>query len=341
MSAKISAFLFLVLAACSATASRPEMDTSRPSRTFGFVYNAAVGELPDGAREVRIWIPIPVDTLDQTIENVHVTGLSGNTGFDLPSAELEHGDVESAKGSVRWSVHDIANGGGRTLCITSAGPVELQMTFDVTRYETKGGGKATQAELSENLAPDRMIPLDGKVSKMALELPFEKDARDMGHDLYLHVLGRMKYDKPDGQPWGRGDAEWACDSRYGNCTDFHSYFMGLARTKGIPARFEIGFSVPGGDEAEKDVAGYHCWAFFWSGDTWVPVDISEADKHPEKADYFFGTLDYDRVTLTVGRDLVLVPAPAAGTINFLVNPYVEVDGKPWTKVTKSFKRLRR
>jgi transglutaminase-like putative cysteine protease len=333
--------LLLLPAACRAAETRPEIDRSRPSRTFGFVYQAAVEELPEGAREVRTWVPIPVDTLDQTIDNVRVTGLSGNTAFELPPALLEQVEADGEKGGVRWSVHDLRSGTGRTLCLTTAGPVELQLTFDVTRYETEGGGKPSKAELADALASDTLIPLDGKVSKTALELPSEQDPLGTGHDLYVHVLERMKYDKPDGQPWGRGDAEWACDSRYGNCTDFHSYFMGLARTKGIPARFEIGFSVPGGDEAEKEVSGYHCWAFFWSGDRWVPVDISEADKHPEKADYFFGTLDYDRVTMTEGRDLELEPAPAAGRLNFLVHPYVEVDGKPWAKVTKSFKRLRR
>ena len=331
----------ILLAACRSAETRPEVDLSRPSRTFGFVYKAAVSELPEGAREVRTWVPIPVDTLDQTIDNVRVTGLAGNTSFEIPAAELEQGDVDGSKGDVRWNVNDLRSGTGRTLCVTTSGPVEVELTFDVTRFETQGGGKASKQQLAEDLAPDALIPLDGKVAKMAQELPSEKDALDTGHELYTHVLDRMKYDKPDGQPWGRGDAEWACDSRYGNCTDFHSYFMGLARTKGIPARFEIGFSVPGGDEAEKELTGYHCWAFFWSGERWVPVDISEADKHPEKADYFFGTLDYDRVTMTEGRDLVLDPAPAAGTVNFLVHPYVEVDGKPWAKVTKTFKRLRR
>jgi transglutaminase-like putative cysteine protease len=150
----------------------------------------------------------------------------------------------------------------------------------------------------------------------------------------------MKYDKPEGDKgWGRGDAEWACDAKFGNCTDFHSYFMGLARTKGMPARFEMGFSIPGGEEKEAKVGGYHCWAYVWiDGHGWMPVDISEADKNPAKAEYFFGTLDADRVTMTGGRDLTLEPAPASGKQNFLVYPLAEVDGKK-VDVTRAFKRI--
>jgi hypothetical protein len=43
----------------------------------------------------------------------------------------------------------------------------------------------------------------------------------------------------------------------------------------------------------------------------VPVDISEAWKHQEKHDYFFGAHDVNRVQFTQGRDLRLAPAPGA------------------------------
>jgi hypothetical protein len=61
----------------------------------------------------------------------------------------------------------------------------------------------------------------------------------------------------------------------------------------------------------------------------VPVDISEADKDPSLKDYYFGRLTENRVTFSVGRDLVLVPKQAGEPLNFFVHPYVEVDGKPW------------
>ena len=126
-----------------------------------------------------------------------------------------------------------------------------------------------------------------------------------------------------------------CDAKHGNCTDFHSLFISLARAEGIPARFEIGFPVPGG--AEGTIPGYHCWAeFFVNGVGWVPVDISEAWKDPKKHDYFFGALDANRVQFTIGRDLTLQPKQDGGPLNYFIYPYVEVDGKPFDGIEKRF-----
>jgi transglutaminase-like putative cysteine protease len=320
-----------------------KLDASRPQRSFRFVYTAAVPTVPGGAKQVRLWIPVPLDTPDQTITNLEFKAKNsggaqaGYSATAAKPAELKDGDM----GMVKWSFHDIGGGFGRSVCVESPGkPVEVELAFDVTRYETKGGGKASPEELAELKQPDKMIPLDGKVAAIAAGMKLPSDPKAAVRSLYDHTLERMKYDKPDGDKgWGRGDAEWACDARFGNCTDFHSYFMGLARVKGLPARFEMGFSIPGGAEKESKVGGYHCWAYVWlDGQGWMPVDISEADKRADKADYFFGTLDADRVTMTGGRDLTLTPAPAAGTLNFFIYPHAEVDGQR-VEATKSFKRI--
>jgi transglutaminase-like putative cysteine protease len=50
----------------------------------------------------------------------------------------------------------------------------------------------------------------------------------------------MKYDK-SGTGWGHGDTLRASDSKHGNCTDFRSVFISMARAEKIPARFQIGF----------------------------------------------------------------------------------------------------
>ena len=70
----------------------------------------------------------------------------------------------------------------------------------------------------------------------------------------------------------------------------------------------------------------------------MPVDISEADKHPELKQYYYGNLTENRVTFTVGRDIDLVPKQSGEALNYFVYPYVEVDGQPWPmdKIEKKF-----
>lgn len=298
-----------------AASASPAPDEKRTSRTFEFVYTASIDEVPADAKQTRLWIPLPVSTLDQRIEDVKITA------------------------SHDYTVEPIENGIGKAVCVTSPGkPIQVEARYTVTRYETRGGGKASRDELERDLKADKSIPLRGKVGTVAASLKTSDQPKKAARELYDHTLDHMRYDKPDGGAWGRGDAEWACESGYGNCTDFHSYFMGLSRSKGIPARFEMGFSIPPvGAEKTTPIKGYHCWAFFWDESAgWVPVDISEADKDPKKTDYYFGTLDEHRVTMTGGRDVTLKPSPAKGPLNFFIYPYAEADGVELTKVSRSF-----
>ena len=145
----------------------------------------------------------------------------------------------------------------------------------------------------------------------------------------------FRYDKT-GTGWGRGDAVWACDAKHGNCTDFHSPFIGMLRADDIPARFDIGFPLPENKD-KGDISGYHCWAEFYASKIgWIPVDISEAWKAKEKENYFFGSVDANRVKFSTGRDITLSPKQDGPPLNYFVYPYVEVDGKPYEAVGKQF-----
>jgi transglutaminase-like putative cysteine protease len=187
------------------------------------------------------------------------------------------------------------------------------------------------------LQPDSKVPIDGKPLELikGKELPMNQEAA--AHVLYDVVRNHMRYSK-EGTGWGQGDAVWACDSKYGNCTDFHSLFISLARSQKIPAKFEIGFPLPE-KRGASEIPGYHCWAFFKPKDEgWIPVDISEAWKNPKMQDYYFGNLTEDRVTFSTGRDIDLVPKQDGKPLNFFIYPYVEVDGKPYAadKIQKKF-----
>src|SRR5207248_2914499 len=153
--------------------------------------------------------------------------------------------------------------------------------------------------------------------------------------IYEYVFHNMKYDKT-GTGWGRGDTLYACDAKKGNCTDFHSLFLSMARSQGIPARFEIGFPLPP-DKTSGEVAGYHCWSDFYIDRIgWIPVDISEAWKHQEKHDYFFGAHDANRVQFSMGRDIVLSPPQQGEPRNYFVYPYVELGGREYPNVANKF-----
>jgi hypothetical protein len=69
---------------------------------------------------------------------------------------------------------------------------------------------------------------------------------------------------------------------------------------------------------------------------WVPVDISEAWKHPDRRAYFFGANDANRLQFTVGRDMGLDPPPSGPPLNYFVYPYVEVGGQKYPDLVQNF-----
>ena len=134
--------------------------------------------------------------------------------------------------------------------------------------------------------------------------------------------------------FGNGNSIYACDIGVGNCTDYHSYFMSLARTLEVPVRFHMGFPIP--LDNEGIINGYHCWAdYFVKGEGWFPIDISEADKNENLKDYFFGTIDNNRVDMMVGRDFIL-DGYDNGSLNLFIYPILEIDDQVSSNFSKKF-----
>jgi transglutaminase-like putative cysteine protease len=197
-----------------------------------------------------------------------------------------------------------------------------------------GGPSAVQ--LAQWLKPDRLVPIDGLIGELSRkQTQGLADPLAKARAIYDYVEATMRYDKT-GTGWGRGDAVFACDNHRGNCTDFHSLFIGMARAAGIPAKFEIGFPLPP-DRHEGEIPGYHCWAEFYTPKLgWVPVDASEAWQNPSRRDYYFGSHDPDRVQFTIGRDIRLNPPQQAAPLNYFIYPYAEIDGRPFDAVEHRF-----
>jgi transglutaminase-like putative cysteine protease len=286
------------------------------SRTFAIEYTAQVKDIPAGAKKLRVWAPVPQDTAVQSIQNLSFTEPAPRLG-----TEQKYGNVIAY-----W---EVANPGTT---------FEARYGFTCTRREqvtdlqaAAQDGAESDAAASTFLRDDKLTTVDARIRKIAAEVTAGKvTTLDKSKAIYDYVLGHMKYDK-SGTGWGRGDTNFACDAGAGNCTDFHALFMSLARASGIPAGFEIGLYLPYEVGKQEPPGGYHCWSFFRvPGKTWVPIDASEADRFPERTSYFFGAHTPNRVTLSVGRDLVLEPPQQGEPLNYLLNPYAEVDGKAVT-----------
>ena len=273
----------------------------RDSDEFQFVYRA---KLPPIGEAGRIWLPLAKTSPWQ---EVTIDGISSPIEGHRTRDRAYGNDI---------LVLPVGPGDGGTT---------IEITYHVRRAE-KSSYPSQEIDAARYLQPERLVPANETFKTLAAEITHGKQTgMERGRALYNHVASRMKYDK-SGTGWGRGDAMYACDARAGNCTDFHAYFIALARAAGIPARFAIGVTIPA-DKEEGTIAGYHCWAEFLADGKWVPVDISEASKNPALAEYYFGHHPATRFELSTGRDLLVEPAPASGPINFLVYPLLEIGGK--------------
>ena len=209
---------------------------------------------------------------------------------------------------------------------------DIKMIFAVKRLEK--GAYTDDVDPKAYLEPDRMVPDKEEFRIQAKKIVEGKDGDLVkARAIYDYIIDEMRYMK-FGEGWGQGDAVYACSSLYGNCTDFHSFFIALARAVDIPARFAIGAGLPS-ERDDGGVDGYHCWAEFYAEGKWWPVDISEADKYSALSIYFFGHHPANRIEFTKGRDLVVEPGPKSGPINFLAYPVLEIAGKS-VKVKKYF-----
>jgi len=312
----------------------PMSALAQHERHFTFHYAFTVKGVSPG-EPVRVWIPLPHS---DAFQDVRVVSKDGDLPL-RPVRQPEYGNevfyaetLKADKGEYKFAVdYDVVR--REHVVLVNGNPLTDAKSAPVSRVSSQ---TPAQVELARFLEPDRLVPVTGLPAQLAEQetkgttTPLEK-----AKDIYEYVFRTMKYDK-SGTGWGHGDTLWACDSKHGNCTDFHSVFISMARAEKIPARFQIGFPLPA-DRNSAEIPGYHCWAeFYLDSIGWVPVDISEAWKHPEKHDYFFGAHDVNRMQFTEGRDLRLAPAQEGPPLNYFVYPYVEIGGKEYSNVSIAF-----
>jgi transglutaminase-like putative cysteine protease len=229
-------FVIVVAAMLAAKTISAEKAASVRQRSFAFTYEVYVPAAPEAKNQTRLWIPLPPSDEHQLIRKLSI------------KSRVPHRVDQEKKYGNRYAVFTPS-------AAEAAAGYDVALRFEVTRREYARNLKATgaadmptveQAMLKRYLEPDKMVPLNATIAELArTQTAGATDPIAKARRIYDYVATTMRYDK-SGKGWGRGDAMWACDSKRGNCTDFHSVLIGMMRSSGIPARFEIGFPLPEG-----------------------------------------------------------------------------------------------
>ncbi|MCH7686548.1 MAG: transglutaminase domain-containing protein [Planctomycetes bacterium] len=224
------------------SASEPSLSSNEQSsdernvpseRSFRFYYAVTITELQPKS-QARVWIPVAESNAHQQVKVIQ-------TNFPAEPQVT----VEKTYGNKVFYFEAAAN---------EKGEIPLEVVYEVTRTEvTPETGHAFDGNERELfLQANRLVPIGGKPFELFFgEKKPAGDPLSIARELYDKVDNHVKYDKPAQGNWGRGDAVWVCDSKYGNCTDFHSLFISLCRSINIPAKFEIGFPIPERKGLEK------------------------------------------------------------------------------------------
>lgn len=307
-------------------APAPGAAADAPRQRQGRVTMEVQVKAPEGAREVRVWIPYPVSDADQEITGAAVTG--------NPTATGVHKDPGSGSSILyaEWK--------------GAAGERRLTYAFTVLRREVlhrelaDAGEKTPRGELAEHLDLSWLGGSEQRIREQAAAVVGDRTSTlEKARAIYEWVADNMRRD-PDAKACGSCDVERLLSARMGKCADVHTVFVALCRAAGVPARDLWGIRLP--KEKEGDMTKrQHCWAeFFLPGTGWVPVDVAdvhkvvlerklsaaEAKSLPERA-YFFGSIEENRVLLGSARG-ALTPPQAAGPLVYFMYPYAEADGRP-------------
>jgi transglutaminase-like putative cysteine protease len=279
--------------------------------------------IPPGSGLVRLWIPFPGDNPAQRVLNLNVASAPGPWKI---VRETEHGnrflfvEVQKPSSTELSTILDFT---------VRREPVRVQL--DPSR-----AGRLTaeqRAFFAEELRPD--VPLMQVTDEIKLKANqacgIETNIVLQAQKLFEYVADYADhYSKDPTKPrCGRGAAEDCLAQKGGCCTDLHSLFIALARSRGIPARLQMGLRVQPQNEGKDVDPGYRCWVeYFVPGYGWIPTDIVAGDAGglAERQAYVSG-LDDRRLWYCEGRNFELTPRQEGGRVNTVIVGYAEIDGK--------------
>ena len=238
-------------------------------RTFEFTYDVELEST--GGKKLELWIPVPQSSVIQSITDLSI---------DTQGMNYELKDEDYHGNKYLYILEENGINESKTVSMTFNVVREEQQNIknndvDNEKYLKSSRmvpvGQMFKAVIEKNnLKSDNMRELyDFVLNGMHYGKP--TDDKNSGNYKYIHGGKNPKTGKEwlpsnityglknkskdelvksqkDNYAYGNGNSVYACDIGVGNCTDYHSYFISLSRTMGVPARFHMGFPIPSGDE---------------------------------------------------------------------------------------------
>lgn len=317
-----AACLALLLAASMDAKDTP--DIIQPdfleTRAVKLKQTVRLADIDSGSEKVRMWVPIPSDRNWQRVLDVQVESAPGKWEIvaqkdglgDFLYLEVDHPEQQSLEVVLSCLVE-------RQGVHFPLGDVQSTPTFEKKLF---GDSLDTSAPL---------MFADDRVRQLAAEACGQE--RDIARQavMLVHKVAEYAdhYSKDPTKPHcGRGSAQDCMVNGGGCCTDLHSLFIAMARSRGIAARMQYGYRLLDDKEGAEFDPGYRCWVeYFIPGAGWVPTDIVAADNADEANPYRWSSLSPYRVWLWEGRSFELTPAAEAGAVDTMLCGWAEIDGK--------------
>jgi len=235
-------------------------------------------EVKDSFGVARAWVPLPLE-MDTSWQKAIGNSWSGNA----KTAEVKHdGKYGIAMLYAEWGDKEM----NPAIEVTSRFMTRDRAT-DFSRPDKSIDLSAADRKFFT--APTDLIPTDGIVRKMALDIT--KGAKtdvDKARAIYEWIVDNTFRD-PKTRGCGVGDVKSLLESGNlgGKCADLNALYVGLARSAGVPARDVYGVRVAPSKYGYKSLGAgtpnitkaQHCRAeFFATGYGWVAIDPADVRK---------------------------------------------------------------
>lgn len=294
--------------------------------TFEVQQVVRLSEIEKGSKSIRMWISLPSDERNQQLLNLQVDATVGDwklvqdfdrrgyfLSVEAPGTDQEFMDVTLSYKLKRHPIY-----------------VAVDHSLAGTMDET------LKALLSESLDKDAPhMEVTQEFQTIAEQVcGSETNVAIQARLLLEHVASTVdhySYTKDPNMPTcGIGDSSICKKQGGGCCTDLNSYFITLARARGIPARLNMGYRLLEKNKGKMVDPGYRCWVeYFVPNYGWISADVVEADTPGGLGhERWFSGLTSRRVWLNQGREFNLGDGIAVGRVNHMSIGYAEIDGKP-------------